>query len=359
MVAAPQTVTIFHFTAFALLIGMTYLCAELFIRQYTQRLDWDQNLCPVLKGITVSLILQYTLFCLLSETIMYVSLVYGIGMIGVQDFGSISPFTMTDNAVIIFTVLFILLSAVLYSLTVTRLIHSEFPSMKFIYIQGLICIFGFILSVPILLKIRTGLVNGLHITILFLGGLRMAIIMWIYGVKKFSTDIHFWLGFSPTKFWTVCWSILPAMLWIAFSCLMYELAQGECDVVARCTLAWFLISAGMTFAFQTRILVIYAMKNNLMGAFRNNKKYGPFDKRDRMRRRQYDVSIDDRQCFHDCLALDEDTECNHMPLMNMAEGLSSVDSQITLMQMYESAPSRAESVITILEMKPETKEKQA
>ncbi|XP_061725853.1 uncharacterized protein LOC133531495 isoform X2 [Cydia pomonella] len=45
---------------------MAYMCAELFIKQYTQRLDWDQNLSPVLKGITVSLILQYTLFCLLS-----------------------------------------------------------------------------------------------------------------------------------------------------------------------------------------------------------------------------------------------------------------------------------------------------
>ncbi|XP_061725772.1 uncharacterized protein LOC133531495 isoform X1 [Cydia pomonella] len=248
---------------------MAYMCAELFIKQYTQRLDWDQNLSPVLKGITVSLILQYTLFCLLSlryagdgarylsssfastpiwsvcthfvnssycmgsknilhycekpsprelltlnvtsvhiyyteymksnirgawtwrffviavmwilnfclttvpdsvilkfykylvllkhvcsiltyaylaistgraeeaffelmnmnanhsigETVTVVAMVYGIGMIGVHDFGSTSPFTMTDNAVIIFTVLFILLCS-LRSMSVNILLFQ-------------------------------------------------------------------------------------------------------------------------------------------------------------------------------------------------------------------------------------------
>ncbi|XP_063632930.1 uncharacterized protein LOC134804006, partial [Cydia splendana] len=260
------------------------------------------------------------------ETVYKVALVYGVGMIGFHDFGSTSPFTMTDNAVIIFTILFIILASlrsmsvnillfqlsdcidihsaeartshyiffvllplstefifgqkliniylylhlllsvlpclinsikihgdffirtdeyllnflfqVLYSLTVTRLLHTEFPSLKFIYIQGLICLFGFFLSVPILLvscdythvilvdeyveKLRIGLSIGLVQTVLYLGGLRMAIIMWIYGVEKFSTDINFWLGFSPTKFWTVCWSVLPAILWVSGVCAVFK-----------------------------------------------------------------------------------------------------------------------------------------
>ncbi|XP_063394001.1 uncharacterized protein LOC134679086 [Cydia fagiglandana] len=835
------SVDIFCFTAIALVVGMAYMWVELFIKQYTQRLDWDQNLSPVLKGITVALIMQYTLFCLLSlryagdgarylsssfastpiwstcthfvntshcmdsehilqycekpqprelltlnvtsvhiyymeymktnirgawtwrffvvavmwilnfclttvpDTVILkfykylvllkhifsiftyaylaistgrgneaflelmdvnadgtiggavymVALVYGVGMIGFHDFGSTSPFTMTDNAVIIFTVLFILLASlrsmlvnillfqlsdcvdinrdearswhyiffvllplsteflfgqkliniylylhvllsllpclVLYSLTVTRLLHSEFPSLKFIYIQGLICLFGFILSVPILLvgeyvdKMRAGLISGLSLTVLYLGGLRMAIIMWIYGVKRFSTDINFWLGFSPTKFWTVCWSVLPAILWVSGLCavfkfigviyrlrppklqrvtiqlrsfarldiqalqrdaravdwsstltassvdeavaalnssvlklfdihapirtvrlkrppapwftresgfrrghststallkvvddvrlgmdsslltvlvlidfsnafnavnhdlllatlrhlnisssaagwfssylqdrrqalytqasakdldqaiaeinldlnhistwshcfgitvnpakcqaillgstrllslvntvelapvlfeteviplssqvknlgltidsgltwepqvsdilfgygMYYDIAQEIGHIETRYALIWYLVSAVITFVFQIRIIVRYAMKNNLIGAFRNNKKYGPSDKRDRKRRRRYDPAIDDRHCFHDCISIDEEIDCNHLPLMNTGEGPSSMNSESTLTQMYESVASRADSVITIMEMRPDIKEKQA
>lgn len=60
-----------------------------------------------------------------------------------------------------------------------------------------------------------GLSTGVDLIIFYLGGFKAALVMWVYGVQRFSTDIHFWLGFKPTRYWTICWMILPIMLMVS------------------------------------------------------------------------------------------------------------------------------------------------
>lgn len=68
-----------------------------------------------------------------------------------------------------------------------------------------------------------GLIYGLKVTVLYLGGFKVAIVMWIYGIQRFVTDIQFWLGFKPTKFWIVCWMFLPIVLFVSLVVLWYLL----------------------------------------------------------------------------------------------------------------------------------------
>lgn len=60
-----------------------------------------------------------------------------------------------------------------------------------------------------------GLIIGQKLSSFYLGGFRALIIMWMYGMKKFSTDIHFWLGFRPTVYWRTVWILLPVTLCVS------------------------------------------------------------------------------------------------------------------------------------------------
>lgn len=62
-----------------------------------------------------------------------------------------------------------------------------------------------------------GEIIGLDILVLYLSAFRVAIIMWLYGVKMFATDIHFWIGFYPTKFWSYSWGLLPFILMVSIT----------------------------------------------------------------------------------------------------------------------------------------------
>lgn len=51
---------------------------------------------------------------------------------------------------------------------------------------------------------------------MYLGGFKVAVVMWLYGIEKFSTDIQFLLGFKPTQFWTTCWAMHPILTFVSF-----------------------------------------------------------------------------------------------------------------------------------------------
>lgn len=55
---------------------------------------------------------------------------------------------------------------------------------------------------------------GEDISVLYLSGFRVAVIMWMYGLKRFAADIHFWLNFNPTRYWLITWSLLPIVLFV-------------------------------------------------------------------------------------------------------------------------------------------------
>ncbi|XP_072930632.1 uncharacterized protein [Epargyreus clarus] len=332
---------------------------------------------------------------------------FGIGFIGVYDFGTISPYMMVDNAIIIFTVIFTAVAfarsfiiQILYfeltncmeieiavtphylffailplsteflnahkiyalymylnittmttayvamlTLSISRLLRSEFRSVNNVYVIGILCFLGFGLTLPIaVLKTdrMVGLMNGLNVTALYLGGFKVAVVMWVYGVERFCTDIHFLLGFRPTKFWRICWMLLPAILFIAVFNRVQKLIYLK-DVQQKITaIVWISFLLLTVLIFHIRTLASYIMKNNLGAAFRNTVKYGPPEPEDRRRRRKFDVTLNYQQCKHDCLLLDDKIDCNHLPLIfQKKEKLSdSSDSESSLTNIYEAGPSK-------------------
>ncbi|KAI8431024.1 hypothetical protein MSG28_001102 [Choristoneura fumiferana] len=90
---------------------------------------------------------------------------------------------------------------------------------------------------------------------------------------------------------------------------------------------------------------------NLMGAFRAKKKYGPPDPEDRQQRRNYNVHIYHRKCLHNCMILDEDVTCNHLPLMHTEKARTSVgSSETSLTHLYEADPKRQPSSVINLDI---------
>ncbi|XP_037300050.1 sodium-dependent nutrient amino acid transporter 1 isoform X1 [Manduca sexta] len=329
---------------------------------------------------------------------------YGIGFLGLYDFATMSPYTMIDNAVVIFAILFTaiafirswivrilymvltncveveisvtphyLLFAILplsteflyahklyifyiYSnvmvatmaylamltLTMSKLLHNEFRSIKNIYIVGILCFLGFSLSVPIVVSMTTigrvkGLIYGLNVVVLYLGGFKVAIVMWVYGVQRFSTDIHFWLGFKPTKFWAICWMLLPIVLLIFFINRVYSITQMTDLKQILVATVWIVFSVITVAIFHIKTIARYIVRNNLVAAFKSSIKYGPPDPEDRKRRRNYNETVRLRQCKHNCNILDDVMECNHMPIMFKSRStLSKSSSSLSLTNIYET-----------------------
>ncbi|XP_023942069.2 sodium-dependent noradrenaline transporter-like [Bicyclus anynana] len=327
---------------------------------------------------------------------------FGVGLIGAYDFGHISPFLMTDNAVIIFTIVFIavafarslivrvlymkltncvnvkyvdtphyLLFAILplstefldahkvfvlyiyaylltalvsclamFTSTISRLLHSEFRSVKNIYIVGLLCFLGFTLSLPLSIfttKRRLGVLYGLNICTLYLGGCKVAIVMWVYGVKRFSNDVQFWLGFKPTRFWVFLWATFPVLILVILINKIVKMLYLE-DFHA--SIAWIFITVCFVLIFHVKIIAKYILKNNLAGILKSNPKYGPPELEDRIRRRNFNELFNSKQCRHECLIIDGKFECNHLPLMFKEKTTSEPSSPSSLTNIYDAGPSK-------------------
>ncbi|KAF9421954.1 hypothetical protein HW555_002174 [Spodoptera exigua] len=306
-------------------------------------------------------------------SVKHVAYAYGIGFLGIYDFGALSTYTMIDTASVFFVAVFTFLSflrswiiKILYIImtkcvkiedqygthvlvyailpltteflyahklyvfyfygnvflsTLTfmtyliailaKFLSYEFRSIKQVYIVGLLCSLGLALSLP-LVAIVTSLNRpyytlGVDLVNTYLGGAYVAIVMWLYGLKKFCTDIQFLLGFRPTRFWTISWAILPAALF------------------------------------------------NLAGIFKSHKKYGPPEIEDRKRRLHYSEFTRQRKCRHNCMVIDEWFECNHLeyaPENTGSINLSS-SSDSSLMNIYEAkTTSRLRSFGTLNSQAP-------
>ncbi|KAJ0184118.1 hypothetical protein K1T71_000541 [Dendrolimus kikuchii] len=346
----------------------------------------------------------------LSRTVQHIAPTFGVGFLGLYDFQSTSPYTMIDNAVVIFSIVLtgvallrswivrilykVLNSCVLIefqvtphylifavlplsteffyahklyvfyvfvtltigtmvylcilTITMSKLLHNEFKSVKNIYVVGLLCCVGFILTVPINVSMTTskrvrGLAAGLHIIVLYLGGFKVAIVMWIYGVQRFSTDIQFWLGFKPTNFWVLSWMILPIVLMLFLSRGIYKLAQSNETGFLVAAVSWIIISLLVVHCIQFKTIAKYIFRNNLAGAFSCNSRYGPPDPDDRKRRMNYNETMRLRQCKHDCNVLDEHFDCNHLPLITknkpLDESSSASTPDMSLTNIFEAGTS--------------------
>ncbi|XP_026757743.2 sodium-dependent dopamine transporter-like [Galleria mellonella] len=340
-----------------------------------------------------------------SASVDHVTYAYGIGFVGVYDFGTMSPYTMIDNAVILFTIVFtvvsfarsfivrilylvltscveveisitphyllfailplsteflyahrlyiiyiyanIMIATIAYlsmlTLSMSKLLHAEFRSIKNIYIVGILCFLGFSLSVPITVSMSSssrllGLIYGLNVTVLYLGGFKVAVVMWVYGVRRFSTDVHFWLGFKPTKFWTICWMLLPIVLFVLVLYRLYKLTQMDDLSQSITAAAWIGFSLLIVAIFHVKTIARYLLRNNLAGAFSSKKTYGPPDKEDRKRRQVYSETARLRQCTHNCHILDDVFDCFHIPIVSRSKIFASSSESLT--HIYEAGTSK-------------------
>ncbi|XP_050684107.1 sodium-dependent nutrient amino acid transporter 1-like [Leptidea sinapis] len=340
---------------------------------------------------------------------------FSVGLIGVYDFGAISPYTMVDTTVLIFGtvstilalarslimrvlylslsrcvkisiavtphyLLFVLLplsaeftdlhnlytmyvyvymtvvltpGLVMMMLTVTKLLHNEIPSVKSIYITGVLCFLGFSLSIPLSMmpptKMRVLLI-GHRLCTCYLGSFKTLLVMWVYGVKNFCTDVQFWLGFKPTKLWRWLWCMLPVLFLILAILRFFELLQVPDFSNQLWGLIWIIISMLIVTFFQIKTISRYILRNNLMGIFRSNSKYGPPEPKDRKLRKSFDESILYRQCNHDCIVLTEKIECNHLPLMNLnkLDKLSENSSSLASLQKIYDASENKKKTSSVL-----------
>ncbi|XP_063837297.1 sodium- and chloride-dependent glycine transporter 2-like isoform X2 [Ostrinia nubilalis] len=346
----------------------------------------------------------------------HVTYAYGIGFVGVYDFGTMSPYTMVDNAVVIFTLIFtlsafarsliikilhvvltscveieisitphyllfailpfsteffyahklyvvyiyvnVMLATMAYlallTLSMSKLLHSEFRSVKNLYIVGILCFWGFVFSVPITVQSTVsksslqGLIYGIKVSVLYLGGFKVAIVMWMYGVGRFSTDIHYWLGFKPTKFWSMCWMFLPVVLFsFSINRIVILITQKKDIAEILAASLWIAFSALVVTIIQIKTVVKYLVRNNISKAFTSSSKYGPPDSDDRKQRRTYNETIRLRQCIHNCNVLDDSFDCNHLPLLHKTRSRlsSSSGSNPSIKNIFEAENKKRHSDI--------------
>ncbi|KAJ8737816.1 hypothetical protein PYW08_000411 [Mythimna loreyi] len=337
-------------------------------------------------------------------SIKYVSYAYGIGFLGIHDFGVMSALTMIDTATVIFVVTFtamafmrswivkilflvmkrcvdvdmqygthvmfyailpltteflyahklyviyfygnMMLGTLVYMTNLMYLLAKflsyEIRPVKQIYIVGILCVIGFALSVPLIALMTEihraqSLTSGIDVAVLYLGGVYVAVVMWIYGLKRFCTDIQFWLNFRPTLFWKISWTLLPIPLFGFAIRRLYLLAQWEHSMMKWAVVGWvsctFLIAAVMNIHAIAGFLIRNIVKKNLAGVFRPHKNYGPPELEDRKRRLYFSEFTRLRKCKHKCMVLDERFVCRHQRLV--PESLSSSSNESSSQSSFD------------------------
>ncbi|CAK1554868.1 unnamed protein product [Leptosia nina] len=339
--------------------------------------------------------------------------VFGVGLIGVYDFGAMSPFTMIDTTVVIFTVVTTMIafatSLIVRSLyiamsrcveiknTVTHhyMLFVMVPlSVEFMEIHKMYIIYVYlnltVALVPGLVPINklNGLIIGHKLSTFYLGGFKVLIVMWVYGVKKFSTDIQFLLGFKPTVYWRTVWMLLPVVLACIlkarqffslapvfqdetpFEVLNSRAANSELfsrnlkifvinkinelrllnDLQQQIfAIVWVAFSFIVVAIFQIKTIARYILHNNLMGIFRSCSKYGPLDPDDRKRRKHFDDTVLNRQCHHNCIVISENIECNHMPLIFKHQSRTSESDRNSLTDLFHDPSGTKKRVSSVVD----------
>ncbi|CAH2034744.1 unnamed protein product, partial [Iphiclides podalirius] len=171
------------------------------------------------------------------------------------------------------------------TLTISKLLHNEFRSVKIVYMVGILCIICCNLSYPIAM---------------------------VFIVQK-----------------------------------MYVLINMTENVQMVLASTWIIFSFCIVTIIQMKTVAKYLVHNNLVGVLRPSSKYGPPDLEERLRRRNFNVALLHRQCFHQCAVLDEKHDCNHMPLMFKEKNRLASQSKISLTNIYEAGPSRKKSSVML------------
>ncbi|XP_035439849.1 uncharacterized protein LOC118269047 isoform X3 [Spodoptera frugiperda] len=436
-----ENVRVIDFIIIESTIGISYMCMDSFIKQYTKRFDCIKYMNPLLRGISYGRFLQTSKFVVLHATYLADSLrflvlsfrevppwstcqtdndtlciaakdimvrcnhnmstkfvetsayfnylasfmsidrstltsrffILGLVWMLVFFFASVTEETIVKIFKLTFmcramstllTLIFIFISTenvateafsqivdiaapsdITYLIAIlAKFLSYEFRSVKQVYIVGLLCCLGLALSLPLLAIVTSWhrrFTLGIDLVDTYLGGAYVAIVMWLYGLKKFCTDIQFLLGFRPTRFWTISWALLPAALFCCTARNVYNLVQMKASITKYMAIAWGAITFAFVAAINIKTMAGFLMRNNLAGMFKSHKNYGPPETEDRKRRLYYCEFTRQRKCRHNCMVIDEWFKCNHqeyIPETTSSNELSS-SSDPSLMNVYEDKPT--------------------
>ncbi|XP_047041182.1 uncharacterized protein LOC124645420 isoform X2 [Helicoverpa zea] len=402
-----ENVRLVDFILSEMTLGIAYMCMDSFIKLYTKRFDCNKFMNPLLRGISYGRFLQTSLFVVLHSSYLADSLKFLLasfqdvppwsicqkenGCISAKDimvrcnrnlttnftltsayfhyqatFGALDRNTLTTRVFVLGLVwMLVFFFATVTEETVVKIFRLAFlcTSISTLVVIGFIFVstnniateaFSQIVDVstPSELLMTTmhrarAFTAGLDVLVPYLGGAYVAIVMWLYGLKKFCTDVQFWLGFRPTRFWTITWAIVPVALFLCSIRNAYLLAQWDRNLMWWCAVGWIGFTMFIVAAIQIKTMSGFLMRNNLAGIFKSHRNYGPPEVEDRRRRLYYSEFTRQRKCKHNCLVIDEWFECNHQTLIIDPDsiGLSSSSSDTSLMNIYDAkTTSRLRSV---------------
>lgn len=108
--------------------------------------------------------------------------------------------------------------------TVLTAIYDTFPRSRDhkIKITGLVCLSCFLMAIPLCATLGQYIFSlmdtfGGGIGVLLIAIFELIALHWVYGVRRFSDDLKFMIGYSPSMFWKVCWVfIAPVLLMLLF-----------------------------------------------------------------------------------------------------------------------------------------------
>ncbi|XP_068220138.1 sodium-dependent proline transporter-like isoform X2 [Palaemon carinicauda] len=116
--------------------------------------------------------------------------------------------------------------------TVLTAVYDTFPRTRpyKLVLTGVLCLSCFLLGIP--LCATTGqyifyLIDtfGGGMGVLLIAIFELIALHWVYGVRRFSDDLKFMLGYNPSMFWKVCWVfIAPITLLLLF---IYSIVTWE------------------------------------------------------------------------------------------------------------------------------------
>ncbi|KAK9744545.1 Sodium:neurotransmitter symporter family [Popillia japonica] len=132
------------------------------------------------------------------------------------------------------------------------------------------------------------------------------LVCWIYGVQRFSDDIHFTTGKETTMFWKICWYCLPIIAMAAHGEIMILQNQENTNTrVLDAILYWIL---GSPVPIMAIIQIFKFMrKRDLFGVLRAEERFGPPERQERHMRRLFNPRKETKSkrrmqiCQHPCI----------------------------------------------------------
>ncbi|CAG4955625.1 unnamed protein product [Colias eurytheme] len=235
---------------------------------------------------------------------------FSVGLIGVYDFGTMSPFTMIDTTVVIFA---IVATAIAFARSlIVRALYLALSSC--IEVQITVTP-HYLLFVMIPLSVEFMHMHKIYIFYVYMN-LTVALVPGLILIMNKINEVRLLNDVQQQ---------ISAIIWVAFS----------------------LITVAM---FQIKTVARYILRNNLIGIFRSTPRYGPLDPDDRKRRKYFDEICLYRQCKHDCIVMSEKFECNHLPLIfkNKSPTSESTESSITNIYHASTERKRFSSVVDLV-----------